>query len=82
MVDLSFMRRFTFIDEVSCRSNETTLLDCPHYKRGSYDYWCSYGGGAGVSCLLQVKNVTAATVQTLYNNYTMQSILLSWELVQ
>ncbi|MCG8620436.1 MAG: hypothetical protein MJE68_00360, partial [Proteobacteria bacterium] len=41
------------------------------------------GGDAGVRCRdkwLQVKNITAATIQALYNNITRQSILLSWEL--
>ena len=64
---------------MSCCSNDTTLINCSHRTR-DHRYYCHYGGDAGVSCQLQVKNITAATIQTLYNNYTMQNILLSWEL--
>ena len=45
--------------------------------------WCSNGGDAGVRCRdkwLQVKNITAATIQASYNNITRQSTLLSWKL--
>ena len=71
------------IDEVRCDSTETKLLDCSHIKRGYHGFRCRSGGDAGVRCTdkwLQVKNITAATIQASYNNVTRQSILLSWEL--
>jgi hypothetical protein len=81
--DSDFMSRFILIDEVHCDSTETKLLDCPHIKRGYYGFRCRNGGDAGVRCTdkwLQVKNITAATIQASCNNITKQSILLSWEL--
>ena len=80
--DSNFMHRSIVIDEVRCDSTETKLLDCSHKKRG---FRCRYGGDASVRCtdkLLQVKNITAATVpvQESCSNVTRQSILLSWEL--
>ena len=82
-VDSSFTPRLTFIDEVSCGSNEAKLLNCPHYKRGNFWYWCHNGGDAGVRCReeeLRVKNISTATIDTPYNNYTKQTVLISWEL--
>ena len=85
MEDSNFMHRSFVIDEVYCTSTATKLLNC-HYSviRKFNDYWrCSNGGDAGVRCTdkwLQVKNITAATIQASYNNITRQSILLSWEL--
>ena len=71
------------IDEVHCDSTKTKLLECFHIKRGYHGFWCRNGGDAGARCTnkwLQVKNITAATIQASYNNDTRQSILLSWEL--
>jgi hypothetical protein len=69
------------IDEVDCDSTETKLLDCPH---SDHWFWCRNGGDAVVRCtdeqLQVIKNITAATVPTLYNNITRPSILVSWEL--
>ena len=80
MEDSNFVHRSVVIDEVRCDSTETKLLDCPHTRRR---FWCRNGGDAGVRCKdkwLQVKNITAATIQASYNNITRQNILLSWEL--
>ena len=83
--DSNFMRGSVVIDGVRCDSTETELLDCSHIKRGTGNngFWCLLGGDAGVKCRdkwLQVKNITAATIQASYNNITKQNILLSWEL--
>ena len=80
MENSTFIYRSVVIDEVRCDSTETKLLDCPHTRRG---FWCRNGGDAGVRCTnkwLQVKNITAATIQALYNNIIRQNISLSWEL--
>jgi hypothetical protein len=82
-VNSNFMHGNIFIDEVFCHSSDTTLLNCFYYGRGDRGYYCFFGGDAGVRCtdkLLQVKNVTAATIQASYNNITGPIILLSWEL--
>ena len=52
MTDSSFMPRFVFIDEVSCYSSESTLLNCSHLKRGDSGFECCNGSKAsiGVSC--------------------------------
>ena len=81
--DSNFMHGSVLIDEVHCDFTKTKLLDCFHIKRGYRGFRCSNGGDAGVRCTdkwLQVKNITAATIQASYNNVTRQSILLSWEL--
>ena len=72
MEDSNFIDRSIVIDEVRCDSTETKLLDCSHINRG---FLCRYGGDAGVRCTdkwLQVKNVTAATIQASYNNVIRQ----------
>ena len=82
--DSNFRHGSVVIDEVRCDSTEKKLLDCSHIKRGDDRFWCIYGGDAGARCtdkLLQVKNITAATVpvQESRSNVTRQSVLLSWE---
>ena len=70
--------RSIVIDEIYCDSTETKLLDCLHFG-----FLCRNGGDAGVRCRdkwLQVKIITAATIQASYNNVTRQSTLHSWEL--
>ena len=37
-----------FLDEVSCRGNETNLADCPHNGVGNHD--CLHDEDAGVMC--------------------------------
>ena len=80
MVDSNFI----FIDEVSCSSSETALLNCFHIVRGRDGYFCSIAGDAGVRCReeeLRVKSVSASESATQsYSNYTKQSVMISWEL--
>ena len=67
-----------FLDNVSCRSNEETLLNCSHLKMDDRRYHCYYSGFAGVSCSeerLRVQNVSIATVNS--SNHT---VMVSWEL--
>ena len=73
-----------FLDNVNCRSNEETLLNCSHLmiERDARGYHCnSYYSGfpfAGVNCSeewLRVQNVSAATVNS--SNHT---VMISWKL--
>ena len=70
-----------FLNNVNCRSNEETLLNCSHLKRDDHGFHCnSYYSGfpfAGVNCSeewLRVQNVSAATVSSNH------AVMISWEL--
>ena len=65
-----------FLDNVDCRSNETTLLNCSHSRRDDGGYECRHY--SGVQCSeerLRVQNISTATVNS--SNHT---VMISWEL--
>ena len=65
-----------FLDNVDCRSNEATLLNCSHSRRDDSGYECRHY--SGVNCTeerLRVQNVSTATVNS--SNHT---VMVLWEL--
>ncbi|KAK7492426.1 hypothetical protein BaRGS_00016299, partial [Batillaria attramentaria] len=36
---------------VTCRGNESSILDCHHLELGVIRFWCNHDRDAGVDCL-------------------------------
>ena len=76
VTDSSFMSKFTFIDEVSCSSSETTLLNCSHLKRRDSGFECHNRSDAGVRCSEEELKVDSNMSASIITGAVLGSIIV------